>query len=316
MKAERRHELKTNSLARGIEHLPDASRQYGTKVMVALLLALLVVFFIRQRITSGRAREASAAQALNAARGAIGEVDEVVNLAMFNPFMQGMLSPANLAQLRQQVATRGEEGVRSVLETADDPRLIAEAKLARGDLNWKLANFPDLPGAATQPALQFPRSKKDLLETALQSYQEVLDDPGSPRETMWTARFGLAAVRENQGEWDKAKEQYQNLVNDLNVPQPLKDQAVERLNKLDERRRPVLLGAPQAAEDPARAINPTTSTAPSTTQSSTSPASKPASAPSSAPASAPTSGPAPAPTSAAPAPAQPVPPTPSPAPKQ
>jgi len=277
MKAERRHELKTNSLARGIEQLPEASRQHGTKVMVGVLLALLVVFFIRQRIVSGRAREASAAQALNAARGAISEVDEVVNLAMFNPFMQGMLSPQNLATMRQQIATRGEEGVRSVLETADDPRLIAEAKLARGDLNWKLANFPDLPGAATQPALQFPRSRKDLLQSALQSYQEVLDDPGSPRETMWTARFGLAAVRENQGEWDKAKEQYQNLVNDLNVPQPLKDQAVDRLNKLDQRRRPVLLGAPVAEEVPPT-TGPATSAAPSTspattTQSTTGPVS-------------------------------------------
>jgi hypothetical protein len=277
MKAERRHELKTNSLARGIEHLPEASRQHGTKVMVGVLLALLVVFFIRQRIVSGRAREASAAQALNAARGAIAEADEVVNLAMFNPFMQGMLSPQNLATMRQQIATRGEEGVRSVLETADDPRLIAEAKLARGDLNWKLANFPDLPGAATQPALQFPRSRKDLLQSALQSYQEVLDDPGSPRETMWTARFGLAAVRENQGEWDKAKEQYRNLVNDLNVPQPLKDQAVDRLNKLDQRRRPVLLGAPVAEEVPPT-TGPAISTAPSTspattTQSTTGPAS-------------------------------------------
>jgi len=301
MKAERRHELKTNSLARGIEHLPEASRQHGTKVMVGVLLALLVVFFIRQRIVSGRAREASAAQALNAARGAISEVDEVVNLAMFNPFMQGMLSPQNLATMRQQIATRGEEGVRSVLETADDPRLIAEAKLARGDLNWKLASFPDLPGAATQPALQFPRSRKDLLQSALQSYQEVLDDPGSPRETMWTARFGLAAARENQGEWDKAKEQYQNLVNDLNVPQPLKDQAVDRLNKLDQRRRPVLLGAPVAEEVPPT-TGPATSAAPSTspattTQSTTGPVSTgPAStgpASTTGPASSPAKAPAP-----------------------
>jgi hypothetical protein len=261
MKAERRHELKTNTLARGIEHLPDAGRQHGTKIMVAILLALLAVFFIRQRITSGRAREASAAYALNSARGDIGQLDEAVEMGMF--------SPQALATLRQQVATRGEENVRSVLETADDARLIAEAKLARGDLNWKLANFPDLPGAATQPALQFPRAKKDLLQTAGQSYQEVLDDPGSPPETMWTARFGLAAVRENQGEWDKAKEQYQKLVNDLNTPQPLKDQAVERLNKLDERRRPVLMGAPAAEEPPA--TGPATSTAPSTSPSTTTP---------------------------------------------
>jgi tetratricopeptide (TPR) repeat protein len=288
MKAERRHELKTNTLARGLEQLPEAGRQHGTKIMVALLLVLLALFFIRQRIATSRAREASAAYSLNSARGDLRQFDEAIEMGMF--------SPQALATLRQQVATRAEESVRNVLETADDPRLIAEAKLARGDLNWKLANFPDLPGAATQPSLQFPRSQKDLLQSAAQSYQEVLDDPGSPKETKWTARFGLAAVKENQGEWDQAKDQYQKLVNDLDVPQPLKDQAIERLNTMDARRHPVLLVAPVAEQPVPPTTGATTSTAPSTSTAptsiapsstaptsrsttTTSPASKPASAP-------------------------------------
>jgi hypothetical protein len=278
MKAERRHDLKTNTLARGLETLPEASRQHGTKVMVAVLAVLLIAFLIRQRIISGREKEAYAAYSVTETREVISQLDEAF----------GMGSPQSMATLRQEVATRAEEKVRQVLETTDDPRLIAEAKLARGDLNWKLANFPELPGAATQPSLQFPRSRKDLLQTAAGAYQEVLDDPTSPPESMRTARFGLAAVYENQREWDKAKEQYQRIVNDAATPQPFKDQAVDRLNALDDLRRPPLLAAPATAPT----SNPTTTTSPSTapattgastqastTRAATSPSSKPASAP-------------------------------------
>ena len=273
MKAERRHELKTNTLARGLENLPEVSRQHGTKILAGVLVVLLAVFVIRQRIVSGRERSAMAAYSLNSARGAIAQLDEAVDM--------GFTSPQGLATLRQRVATAGEESIRSVLETADDPRLLAEAKLARGDLNWRLANFPDLPGAATQPTLQFPRSKKDLLSTAEQAYQDVFNDPSSPVETVRTARFGLAAVHENRGEWDKAKEQYQKLVNDIDTPGPFKDQAVARLNAMETLRKPVLFGPPATAPSPATATSPSTgpSTSPSTTQATTGPASKPAPAP-------------------------------------
>src|SRR5205809_1596361 len=209
MKAERRRELKTNTLARGLESLPEVSRQHGTKILAAVLAALLLAFLVRQWITGRRERAEGAAYSLNSARGAISQLDEI-DLRF--------VSLQDLAMLRREVSTQGEERIRQVIETADDPLLLAEAKLARGDLNWKLANFPELPGAATQPSLQFPRSKTDLLKTAARSYQEVLDDPGAPQESKWTARFGLGAVYENQREWEKAKEQYQRLVNDINAP--------------------------------------------------------------------------------------------------
>ena len=278
MKAERRHELKTNTLARGLEQLPEAGRQHGTKILVAVLGVLLLAFVIRQWRTSSREKATAAAYALNDVRFAMDQLENSVEMAMFNP--QG------LATVRQEVARRADDDIRRVLETADDPRLLAEAKLARGDLNWKLANFPDPPGAATQPALQFPRSRADLLKAAAQSYQEVLDDPGSPNESKRTARFGLAAVYENQRDWDKAKEQYQKLVNDADTPQPFKDQAVERLNAMDTIRKPIVAGTPATAEI-APSTSPTTTTAPSATQTTTTPSTGPMTAPPSKPATAP-----------------------------
>ena len=122
----------------------------------------------------------------------------------------------------------------------EDPRLLAEARLARGDLNWKLANFPDLPGAQTQPALQFTRSRQDLLKTAADSYLNVIEDPAAPPESQRTAHLGLAAVYENRREWDKARAEYQKVVNDTSVPKPFKDLAVDRLNNLEQVQHPPL----------------------------------------------------------------------------
>lgn len=273
MKAERRHELKTNTLARGLEHLPEASRQHGSKVLVAVLAVLLIVFLVRQRITSAREGAAQAAYALNAARADIDQLDDVLDLRV--------ATTQGLADLRREVASGTEDKVRQILELTDDPRLLAEARLARGDLNWKLANFPDLPGAATQPSLQFSRSRKDLLKVAEESYHDVIGNPAAPTESVRTARFGLAAVFENRREWDKAREQYQTLVNDPATPQPFKNQAVERLNEMDKLRRPVLVGPPATAESPATSTAPSTipSTTQATTQSSTSRASGPVVAP-------------------------------------
>jgi tetratricopeptide (TPR) repeat protein len=295
MKAERRHELKQNTLARGIENLPEASRQHGSRVLVGVLVALLVVFLIRQRITSSREAATRAAWSLDSARAAIGQIDEAIDFG-------GAQNPAGMAKLRQDVYQRSTDALQTVLDATDDPRLLAEARLARGDLNWKLANFPDVPGAQTQPALQFARSREDLLKTAADSYLNVVEDPAAPPESMRTARLGLAAVYENRKEWDKARAEYQKIVNDNAVPKAFKDLAVERLNNLDQVQRPPLLASPSTAESTLPTIssmlrappasNPATITAPI---SATPPATATAPVTATAPA---TSAPAPVPASA------------------
>ena len=181
-----------------------------------------------------------------------------------------------MSGVRQRVYTSATDAVQMVLDAADDPRLLAEARLARGDLNWKLANFPDIPGAATQPALQFPRSRQDLLNTAAESYLNVVEDPAAPPESQRTARLGLAAVYENRREWDKARAEYQKIVNDTSVPKPFKDLAADRLNDLDKVQRPPLIGAPATAENtlPTTGATPASATAPAA--KTTAPASKPA----------------------------------------
>ena len=273
MKAQRRHELKQNTLARGLEQLPEASRQHGTKILVAVLLVLLAVFFIRQRIAGSRESAVRAAHSLDTARALIGQLDEAVQMGMAQ-------SPQAMASVRQRVYGGATDAIQMVLDAADDPRLLAEARVARGDLNWKLANFPDIPGAATQPVLQFSRSRQDLLNTAADAYRNVVEDPAAPPESLRTARLGLAAVYENRREWDNARAEYQKIVNDTSVPKPFKDLAADRLNDLDKVQRPPLVGAPPTAQ------NTLPTTAAATQASATAPATKTTAPSSPSPASA------------------------------
>ncbi|HZN69780.1 MAG TPA: hypothetical protein VFB66_31180 [Tepidisphaeraceae bacterium] len=265
MKAERRHELKENSLARGIDNLahgnlPEMGRRHGSKILVVVLIVVAVVFLVRNRITASRQAAEAAAYRLNEVRGAIRDLDSAA---------ERVGRPEQLASILQQVSTSGEEAIRQVLEDTDDPRLIAEAQLARGDLNWQLATFPDIPGATTRPELRTTRSDDQLMEAAATSYQAVLDNPQAPHDTKVTARLSLAAVAENRRQWDKAREHYQKVIDDTQAPKPLKDLAVERLQKLDDIKNPPLIGKP--ATVPTTATAPATSTAPST---STAPAAR------------------------------------------
>ena len=47
MKAERRHELKTNTLARGIEGVPNFWREHGNQILLIVLVAAVTFLLVR-----------------------------------------------------------------------------------------------------------------------------------------------------------------------------------------------------------------------------------------------------------------------------
>ena len=47
MKAERRHDLKTNALARGLEGFPYYWRTYGSQALLVVLIFLIVFMLVR-----------------------------------------------------------------------------------------------------------------------------------------------------------------------------------------------------------------------------------------------------------------------------
>jgi hypothetical protein len=262
MKAQRRHELKQNTLAHSLENLPEFGRQHGTKILLVVMIGLAVALLIRSRISSSRAAEEQAAYALSHGREAVEQLQANA----------GRLAPAGAQEISKIV----DKSVQDVLDASDDPRMIAEARILQGDLNWQLAALPEPPGATTRPELALPRSDEQLLEAAAAAYRAAVEERNAPRESVVTARLGLAAVAENRRQWDAAKEQYQKVLDDPNTPKPLKDLAAAALTRLEILRKPPLLAAPATAPSLPGA------TQPSTTASTTAPT-QPATAPTTTP---------------------------------
>jgi hypothetical protein len=136
------------------------------------------------------------------------------------------------------------------LRLAPDSQMKAEAYLAQGNLNWALANYPSLPAAATQPALALKKTSDEYLTAAQSAYSEILIDPLSENHHALTgARLGLAAIAENQGDWDGANRYYQQVSDDPATDPTFKEYAQARAKMLDNLKHPVLL-ANGAAELP------------------------------------------------------------------
>jgi hypothetical protein len=274
MKAQRRHELKQNTLAHSLENLPEFGRQHGTKILLVVMVGLAVALLIRSRISSSRAAEEQAGYALSHGR-------EMVEQLRANA---ARLPPAQFVTVAQEVSKGVDKAVQDVLDASDDPRMIAEARILQGDLNWQLAAMPEAPGATTRPDLALPRTDEQLLDAAAAAYQAAVDWRDAPRESVVTARLGLAAVAENRRQWDTARDHYQKILDDPNTPKPLKDLAATALTRLEVLRKPPLLAAPASAPSLPVASQPSTNASTTAlTRPSTAPTTTPASAPASQP---------------------------------
>lgn len=237
MKAERRHELKTNALARGIENLPQLWRQHGNKLLLVLIGIMLIIIVFRYRLTESAQREANAKSALTKAEAEIAELRGI-------PYWLYGTEDAIVSLFSQQ-AGFAEDDVNEALKSADDPQLRAQAYVARGDLNYMWAGFPTLPGAATRPSLAPPHSREMYLNNAETAYNEVLKAPLSAnRQALWSARLGLAYVGEDRADWDAAKRNYESVINDSGAPPSIQKYAKDREDQLAELSRKRFEGAP------------------------------------------------------------------------
>ena len=252
MKAERRHDLKTNALARGIEGLPDYWRDYGNKVLLVIIVALLVFLGVRYW-NQKRASEAEAvAESLQSAQSALADLDR---LPM--GYMSALAQPTALAEQRQKTVQNAETAINTVINDARDPKALASGYLAKGELNWKLANLPEIPGAQTQPSLRMSKSSDEFLNAARSAYEQVIQPQFSGQTlAVFQARLGLAAIAENQQKWDAARQQYQAIIDSPTFPPEFKSYAKDRLAELPQLEKPALLG-----EGPNLFANPSTAPA-------------------------------------------------------
>ena len=249
MKAERRHELKTNALARRLEGLPDYWREYGSRILLAILVAMIVFLLVRYWNEKKARQAAELTTSLEQVQRELVQLDQLPMLYLSAP-------PNKIADERQRLAQEADQALATVLNTAKDPKMIANAWRFRGDLEWTLANLPDVPGADTQPTLKVT-NKDALLNDSRNAYQQVLSQSADDPLDVFSARLGLAAIAENQGQWDEARKQYQTILDAGNMPAAFKDYASTRLRQLTEDQRPITLAPaaplPTAATRPATA---------------------------------------------------------------
>src|SRR5688572_2827793 len=208
MKAERRHELQTNELAKVITGAPSAYSRYGGRVLLVVIAAVLVFVLVRYRITSSRESARMAREYLAAARTTISNLH----------FADLLNAPPNeAASLRRRWTSEASTALEEAGRMSEEPQVLSEVLLARGDLNWALSTLAEIPGAATQPSLRMEETREQLLAGAAESYTTILNQYPDETPAVVGAHFGLAAIAETKGNWDEARQHYQAIVDNPKI---------------------------------------------------------------------------------------------------
>ena len=249
MKSERRHDLKTNNLALIMADFPGFMREYGSRILLVVLICALAIVLIFNWTRGRSEQDVKSREALSNARQSLSELRHgIERVASAQPW--NMPSSDAVATFRDTVVKQANEQITAALESGD-PNVKADAQVVRGDLDMALAMIPALPGSATRPSLNGSKSHDDLIRTAEQAYSEVLKSPLNQNETaVRNARFGLGAIAEDQQQWDKARQDYQAIIDNPNTPGPFKELAHQRLDALATLEKPLMLGSRTPTTEP------------------------------------------------------------------
>ena len=237
MKSERRHELEANSLGLWLRwRAPQLLEKYGTRILLGVVIVTLIVVLIRYRINAPRQAAANAADYLNLAQEYIQGLEA------------GQRTPGDAGQVTSLVGT--------AIDASDDPQIQARAHMTLGDYYWTLSNYPELPGAATQPALRPELPRGELLSKAADAYTKAAASNTDQTYIKARALLSLGVVAEARAtdpegntnpqaaqHWAAAKEQYEKVLALPDAPQVLKDEAQWHLDRLPEIQQPVWLVA-------------------------------------------------------------------------
>lgn len=239
MKAQRRHELQTNSLSLWIRwKLPEYWEKHGSKVLLVLVFIALGIVLIQWRLEAPKKAEAAAAAQIAAGRQALDQ---------FRGFAS---SPAEAEEILQHANTAAK--------LSDRPGILAEADRLKGDYYWELSLHNVDP--TTKPSASAIRQREDALNSAQEAFEKVITVQGASPESIGSAYMSLAAIEEQRAweisrqgggkpsaeaekHWDAAKGYYQKVVDSPNMLDLHKTLAKAELAQLEELRKPVWIVA-------------------------------------------------------------------------
>jgi len=243
MKAQRRHELKANSLIWTLQGLPQTIKKYQSQISLVLVLIALAILMVRYRVNNAHQR-------LQEAQQSLGIATDELNMLKARYFVPDD-DASQYMKMREEYFGDGLQQADDAYQKTPDSQesLKANALLMKGDLNFQMASTPPLPGAATQPSLRPSEPPDQLLSGAYDSYSQVLSDFPKLKFATTAARFGLAAVAENRAvlgggdasQWDAARAQYQAII-DSDTEAAYKAIATARLQLLPKLSAPVAIG--------------------------------------------------------------------------
>ncbi len=273
MKSEHRHDLKTNDLAKSLLTAQDYVKVYGGRVLLGIAIIILIIVLIIQR--SGRA-QSEALKLQDDLAYANGQISRLEHAQVVGDG-QVTVRPAEVDQVRRLL--------QEIREKSSDKKVLAQAAVAQGDYSWAMANYPKVPGATTQPSLAPDKPRADLLNDAKDAYAQVITQYGDQPLAVVRAHFGLAAIAENQANWDEAKRQYESVAGMADASTYFQNFAKDKLKRLEEIRQPLLIGAVPDKPEPVKPFVPPSviSTNPSPTTKTETPATKAAAVPATKP---------------------------------
>jgi len=201
MKAERRHQLKTNELAESLGELPQYLRDHGAKIVTVAIVVLAAVvaayWFFGSRKKALSARHAAVQEQIvqldlaqltmagQAARRLKGEADEMFGTAPYDT--------DDLAKRLQAIAQEAPQTATGMLA------LIYQAEAVRSQLLF------------TERTLSLGE-REQLCKEATDLYNDLLAEYPNDTTAVGMGKMGLALLAEEQGQWDSARQRYEEIV--------------------------------------------------------------------------------------------------------
>jgi hypothetical protein len=232
MKAERRHELQTNSLALWLQlRLPEIWQKYGNHILLGLIILIGAFWFVRWRYEAPR-------KAANEAANALASIEMTLNAAR---------SPDDTGDIPQRIA--------DALTISDNKDVQALGFVLLGEYQWTLATQPQ--PLTSRPSKSTP---EDLYKKADDAFRNSLAAGSQQMDLIVRARFGRAIVAEQQAfelalkdnfksdpstnpYWRIARAEYEAVAKDPNVIGAFHKEAkwkLEQLGKMETQ--PVWIG--------------------------------------------------------------------------
>ena len=241
MKAERRHELQTNSLALWLRwRLPQIWQQHGTKILLGLILVALMILVIRWRLNAPKLAYTRAEQALS-------QADQIM-IRIRSGDTAHETDALKLVKSGQLPAL-----VKNALDESDKPLIQARSYNLLGDYYYSLAIRRISPDDATTRPFQTDVSDK-VLQQAKENYDKALEVKTDQPDLSARAHIGLGVIAISRAfqlsvekqkwdneQWRIAREQFEAVANDTKAPMVFQEYAKGYLRAIKEAQNPVLV---------------------------------------------------------------------------